>query len=95
MPLMYYRVDVVRELLDLSRSQMRRYLQAGLIEASGEPEGPGSPRRFTAEDVRRARRIRRLERDLGLNQAGLEVVMRLIDQIEALQRQLAEGQVRD
>ena len=29
MPLIYYRVEVVRELLDLSRSQMRRYLEAG------------------------------------------------------------------
>ena len=94
MPLIYYRIEVVRELLDLSRSQMRRYLQAGLIATSGEPEGAGAPRRFTEEDLRRARRIRRLERDLGLNLAGLEVVMRLVDQIEVLQRQLADGQLR-
>jgi len=90
MPLIYYRVEVVRELLDLSRSQLRRYQQAGLVEASGDPETPGGSRRFTEEDVRRARRIRRLERDLGLNLAGLEVVMRLVDQVEALQRQLAK-----
>ena len=90
MPLVYYRVEVVRELLDLSRSQLRRYQQAGLIEASGDPGTPGGPRRFTEDDVRRARRIRRLERDLGLNLAGLEVVMRLVDQVEALQRQLAK-----
>ena len=90
MPLIYYRVEVVRELLDLTPAQLRRYLHAGLITASAEPERPGGPRRFTEEDVRRARRIRRLERDLGLNQAGLEVVMRLVDQIEALQRQLVD-----
>jgi MerR family transcriptional regulator/heat shock protein HspR len=89
MSLIYYRVEVVRELLDLTPAQLRRYLHAGLIAASAEPERPGGPRRFTEEDVRRARRVRRLERDLGLNQAGLEVVMRLVDQIEALQRQLA------
>jgi len=89
MSLIYYRVEVVRDLLDLTPAQLRRYLHAGLIAASADPARPGGPRRFTEEDVRRARRVRRLERDLGLNQAGLEVVMRLVDQIEALQRQLA------
>jgi len=90
MPVMYYRFEVVCELLEFSRPQLRRYVQAGLIEASGEPEERGGPGRFTEDDLRRARRIRRLERDLGLNLAGLEVVMGLIDQVEALQRQLAE-----
>ena len=90
MALLYYRVDVVLERLDLTRSQWRRYLQAGLIAASGEPEKAGGPPRFTEADLRRARRTLRLERDLGLNLAGLEVAMRMIDQIEALRRQLAE-----
>lgn len=90
MPQMYYRVEVVCELLELSRPQVRRYVQSGLIAASGEPEKAGGARRFTEDDVRRARRIRRLERDLGLNLAALEVVMRLVDQVEDLQRQLAD-----
>ena len=90
MTVLYYRVEVVCDMLELSRPQMRRYMQAGLIAASGEPDRSGGHRRFTEDDVRRARRIRRLQRDLGLDIAGLEVVVRLIDQVEDLQRQLAQ-----
>jgi MerR family transcriptional regulator/heat shock protein HspR len=82
-----YRVEVVTEILDIPRAQLRRYEAAGLFRPSGEPEGPRGRARYTDEDLRRIRRIRRLQRDLGLNLAGLQVTMRLLDQLEALQRQ--------
>lgn len=86
----YYRIETVCEVLDLSRAQVRRYERIGLL-ASREASEPGAgPRRYTEEDVRRIRRIRRMERDLGLNLAGLQVALRLLDQIEDLRRQLAE-----
>jgi DNA-binding transcriptional MerR regulator len=38
---------------------------------------------FGEDQVTRLRRIRRLRDDLGLNVAGIEVVMRLLDRLEA------------
>jgi MerR family transcriptional regulator, heat shock protein HspR len=86
----YYRIEVVSELLELPRSQIRRYEQEGLISPSAEAGGDGQQRFYTEEDLRRLRRLRRLQRDLGLNLAGLQVAVRLLDQIEDLQRRLGE-----
>lgn len=86
----YYRIEVVCERLDLPRAQLRRYEQLGLIAPSGDPEHASAPPRYTDEDLRRLRRIRRMQRDLGLNLAGLQVAMRLLDQIHELQRRLDE-----
>lgn len=86
----YYRIEVVSELLELPRAQIRRYEQEGLISPSAGLEGEGRQHLYTEEDLRRLRRIRRLQRDLGLNLAGLQVAVRLLDQIEDLQRRLGE-----
>ena len=86
----YYWIETVSEELDLPRAQLRRYEQVGLIVPSGDAGQQSPARRYTEEDLRRIRRIRRMQRDLGLNMAGLQVAMRLLDQIEELQRKLAE-----
>ncbi|MDB5074195.1 MAG: HspR, transcriptional repressor of DnaK operon [Chloroflexi bacterium] len=88
MGLILYRVEVVTDILDIPRVQLRRYEQAGLVVPSGAPEKPRGRARYTEEDLRRIRRIRRLQRDLGLNLAGLQVVMRLLDQVDELQRRV-------
>lgn len=85
----YYRVDVVCAQLEIPRAQLRRYEQLGLIAPSGEPDESSAPR-YSEEDLRRLRRIRRLQRDLGLNLAGIHVAVRLLDQIADLQRRLDE-----
>jgi len=86
----YYRIETVCEVLELSRAQVRRYEQVGLLAAGGEGGGQAASRRYTEEDVRRLRRLRRMQRDLGLNMAGLEVAMHLLKQIEELRRRLGE-----
>ncbi len=85
----YYRVEVVCELLELPRAQLRRYERIGLVAPSRVPDDRAP--RYSEEDVRRIRRLRRMQRDLGLNMAGLQVATRLLDQIEALQRRLDEN----
>lgn len=85
----YYRVEVVCERLAIPRSQLRRYEQLGLIGPSGAP-GDASAPRYSDEDLRRLRRILRLQRDLGLDLVGVQVTLRLLDQIADLQRRLDE-----
>ena len=87
----YYSSEAVCELLELPRGQLRRYVRAGLVSPSGEQEQARVPRRFAEEDVRRIRRIRRLQRDLGLNLAAVQVALQLIDQIDDLQRRLGNA----
>ncbi len=61
-----------------------RHLRAlGLIEG----EGTGGELRYSEEEVRQLRRIRRLQRDLGVNLAGVEVILRLLKRLEAFQQE--------
>jgi MerR family transcriptional regulator/heat shock protein HspR len=86
-----YKLEIVSELLDVPPSQVRRYEQLGLIEPSGGIDPASSTRVYSEADLRRLRRIRRIQRDLGLSLDAVQVVMRLLDQIEQLQQQLDEG----
>ena len=86
----YYRLEMVCEQLELSHAQLRRYERVGLIVPSGRPEHQHGHPCYTEQDLQRIRRIRRLQRDLGLNLASLQVVMHMRDQIEELQRRLEE-----
>jgi MerR family transcriptional regulator, heat shock protein HspR len=62
-----------------------RHLRAvGLIEG----EETGGELRYSEEEVTQLRQIRRLQRDLGVNLEGVEVIVRLLKRIEALQLEL-------
>ncbi|GHO48323.1 chaperone modulator CbpM [Ktedonospora formicarum] len=62
------------------------------LEASGLVQGEGSSRnrRYSEEDVRRLRRIRRLQHELGVNLGGVEVVLHLLKRLATLQQELEE-----
>lgn len=58
-----------------------------------DPLGSDAPDwRFTAPNVLRARKARRLTHDLGLNLAGVALVLDLIEERDALARKLAQLQ---
>ena len=62
-----------------------RHLRAvGLIAG----EETGGELRYGEEEVTQLRQIRRLQRDLGVNLEGVEVIVRLLKRIEALQIEL-------
>lgn len=51
--------------------------------------GPGRHLRFEGVAISRAKRARRLNRDLGINAAGIAMVLDLLDEREAIMRRLA------
>ncbi|HEV7464664.1 MAG TPA: chaperone modulator CbpM [Candidatus Dormibacteraeota bacterium] len=61
------------------RRELQTYAANGLLLL-----GEGGP---SEADLRRVRRIRRLRRDLGLSYEAIEIVMRLIDRLEAAEQQ--------
>jgi MerR family transcriptional regulator, heat shock protein HspR len=64
-----------------------RHLRAlGLIEG----EETGGELRYREEEVTQLRRIRRLQSDLGVNLAGVEVILRLLKQLEAVHQELEQ-----
>ena len=83
----YYSEQEVAEYCQVEVNMLRRLHAVGLIEGV---EMVGEERRYSEKDAERLRRIRRLHRDLGVNLAGIEIILRLSAQVEALQRELEQ-----
>ena len=82
----YYTVEIVSRRANLTPAAVRRYTRLGFIEPGARR---GRQTLYSEADLARLRKIVRLTRDLGLNLAGVEVVLRLTDAMDALQREMA------
>jgi MerR family transcriptional regulator, heat shock protein HspR len=87
-----YMISVAAELVGMHPQTLRMYETKGLVRPQ---RTPGGTRLYSEADVERLRIIQRLTGELGLNLAGVELVLRLEDelrrahlQIERLQEQL-------
>lgn len=70
----------------LSREKIVNYVAEGIIEPAGTEIVQW---RFSQTTLVRLHRVKRLEQDLGLNEAGTALAFDLLSQIEALKRKLA------
>src|SRR3954453_8228702 len=75
-------ISVAARLVGVHEQTLRYYERAGLVE----PARPkGRLRLYSLHDLERVRQIRRLTDEMGVNLAGVEVIMRLTDRIRALE----------
>jgi MerR family transcriptional regulator/heat shock protein HspR len=81
-----YIISVVSRVLKMHPQTLRKYERAGLIRPS---RTEGMLRLYSDDDLARLRLIKRLVDDLGLNVAGVGLVLQLVDNLEAME-QLAE-----
>ncbi|MDA1188914.1 MAG: MerR family transcriptional regulator [Chloroflexi bacterium] len=72
-------ISVAARMVGVQTQTLRYYERIGLIEPS---RTPGNQRVFSANDVERVRQIRTLVDDMGVNLAGVEVVLKLFERIE-------------
>jgi MerR family transcriptional regulator, heat shock protein HspR len=89
-----YMISVAADLVGMHPQTLRIYETKGLVRPQ---RTPGGTRLYSEADVERLRIIQRLTSELGLNLAGVELVLRLEDElrkahatIERLQTQLRE-----
>ena len=68
--------------LKIEVSELELWLREGWIA----PRIDGDQRRFQDEDIARGRLILDLTRDMGVNGAGVDIVMDLVDQLHSLRR---------
>ena len=80
-------ISVAARLLNVHPQTLRYYERAGLIAPS---RSKGNIRLYSPEDIQRAMQIKRLIEDLGVNLAGVEVIMRLTDRLREQERELQE-----
>ena len=80
------RLEVAARMVRVPPARVRYYVRAGFVRPS---RVEGTTEFFADAELARLRRIRRLQEDLGLNAAGVEVALHLLDEIEELQAALA------
>ncbi len=77
-----YTIGVVARMVSLHPQTIRNYEQIGLVNPQ---RTDGNIRLYSQREVERLLKINRLTQELGVNLAGVEVILRMADQIETLQ----------
>ncbi len=86
-----YMIGVAAEMCAVHPQTLRQYERLGLVV----PSRAGAKNRlYSDDDIARVRRIQRLTQDMGVNLAGVELILRLLDDMEEMRRDM-ESQLRD
>jgi MerR family transcriptional regulator/heat shock protein HspR len=86
-----YVISVAARILGTHTYTLRNYERIGIIEPF---RSAGNIRLYSESDILRLRRVRSLIEELGVNLAGVEVIMHMVDRINNLQQQLEELEKR-
>ena len=82
-----YIISVVSRVLRMHPQTLRKYERAGLIRPS---RTEGMLRLYSDDDLGRLRLIKQLVDDLGINVAGVGLVLQLVDTISEFERLAAQ-----
>ncbi|MEZ4501730.1 MAG: MerR family transcriptional regulator [Dehalococcoidia bacterium] len=83
-----FQISVVARMVGLHQQTLRSYERIGLVQPH---RTSGNTRLYSQRDIERLQQVLRLVNDLGINLAGVEVILRMTQQIEELQEQLASA----
>jgi MerR family transcriptional regulator/heat shock protein HspR len=82
-----YMISAVAEQYAIHPQTLRLYEREGLLTPS---RSEGNTRLYTDEDLERLEVILKLTRELGVNLAGVEIILNMREKMEAMQKQIEE-----
>lgn len=82
-----YMISAVAEQYQIHPQTLRLYEREGLLKPS---RSEGNTRLYTDQDLERLEVILKLTRDLGVNLAGVEIVLNMREKMAEMQRQIEE-----
>ena len=82
-----FMISSVAEQYDIHPQTLRLYEREGLLKPS---RSDGNTRLYTAEDLERLEVILHLTRDLGVNLAGVEIILNMREKMEEMQVQIQD-----
>jgi MerR family transcriptional regulator, heat shock protein HspR len=80
-----YMISAVAEIYNLHPQTLRLYERVGLLKPS---RSQGNTRLYTDSDLERLEIILNLTRELGVNLAGIEVILNMRDKMADMQQQM-------
>jgi MerR family transcriptional regulator/heat shock protein HspR len=79
-----YTISAVAELFDIHPQTLRLYEREGLLKPS---RSVGNTRLYEDADIERLEVILSLTRDLGVNLAGVEIILNMREKMDAMQKE--------
>ncbi len=86
-PRQYYHISSVASMYGIHPQTLRLYEREGLLQPS---RSEGNTRLYSDEDLKRLETILNLIRDLGVNLAGVEVVLNMREKMERMESEVNE-----
>ena len=84
-----YVISIAARMLGVPTYTLRYYEKVGIISPR---RSRGNIRLYSDADITQCRRVRELMEDLGVNLAGVEVIMRMTQRVIELQERLKEAE---
>ena len=82
-----YMIGVVAQMLAIHPQTLRLYEKEGLVVPG---RSQGNTRLYSVRDVERLKFILHMTRDMGVNLAGIEIIIRMRDQMDQMQREMGD-----
>jgi MerR family transcriptional regulator/heat shock protein HspR len=80
-----YVISIASRMVGMHQQTLRYYERAGLIEPK---RTSGNIRMYSNSDIQRIRQVQRWVDEFGVNLAGAEIMLRMSEQLQALQEEL-------
>ena len=80
-----YMISAIAEQYEIHPQTLRLYEREGLLKPS---RSEGNTRLYTSEDIERLEVILHLTRDLGVNLAGVEIILNMREKMAEMQSQM-------
>lgn len=82
-----YLISVVAKILEIHPQTLRQYERENLVCPA---RTNGRIRLYSQRDIDRIKLILRLTRELGVNLAGVDIILRLKENVDAMESEIAE-----
>ena len=82
-----YVISVAASILGVKTHNLRYYDRIGIIQPL---RSRGNIRLYSERDIARLRRVKTLMEDMGVNLAGVEVILRMLERMMELQERVEE-----
>ena len=82
-----YVISIAARMLGIQTHTLRYYEKIGIIEP---PRSRGNTRLYSERDITHLRRVKALMDELGVNLAGVEVILRMAQRMTELQQHIEE-----
>jgi MerR family transcriptional regulator, heat shock protein HspR len=86
-----YVISVAARLVDMHPQTLRYYERAGLLKPT---RSSGKIRLYSQREIERLRKISRLTSELGVNLAGVEVIIDLTEKLERMQERMKQREAQ-